>query len=150
MYWVPQAKAAESRKLVPVITFMLQNFFPKQSPREVLRLHCLESLNKMYSLMENWTPSSRVELPIVGRQHMALYAEVARPFARDTEWIRWRIYPKHHLAIHLLEDQVAVNDGPRTSWCYADEGEIGKATRIAEAVHVQTLSKSLLEKYRLW
>ena len=147
-----KTKAAETRKLVSVLRFMLEHFFPRSSEHDVMRFNCVELLARAYSEMELWSSESRTRIGQLGRQHVTLYAELAREqLSRAAgEWVMWRLYPKHHLFAHLLESQICTYDSPRASWCYADEGEIGKCVAIAEAVHVKTLNKALLEKYRLW
>ena len=140
-----KAKAAETRNMVPVICFTLPNFFPGVTEHEKLRLQCMNLLNAMYEEMLAWGPTSPAKLAKLGRQHGLLYAELGLPHADNIELCFWRMYPKHHLMIHLVES----GDNPRACWCYADEGEIGVAVKIAQSVHVLTLGKALLDKYRL-
>ena len=40
-------------------------------------------------------------------------------------------------------------DNVLSYWTYPDEQEIGVAARLAETVHVRTLNRTLLDKYRV-
>ena len=60
------------------------------------------------------------------------------------------MYPKHHLAVHCCEEQVAIHGNPSASWAYRDESEIGECAKIAASgIHPTTLSETLMERHRL-
>lgn len=61
----------------------------------------------------------------------------------------WKLYPKHHLLQHVLEDQILVSGNPVGHWCYADESEIGAAITQCPTLQYDHLQKSLIKKHRL-
>ena len=61
----------------------------------------------------------------------------------------WKLYPKHHLLQHLLEDQMLITGNPVGHWCYADESEIGAAVSLAQTLQYHYLQTSLIDKHRL-
>ena len=61
----------------------------------------------------------------------------------------FRMYPKHHLFIHVTEQQICLSGNPRLHWCYGDESEIGIAVRISNALHPSFLHRSVIEKLRI-
>ena len=83
-----------------------------------------------------------------GRQHLLLYQQLSlNALETKPEGYDWRLFPKHHLWLHTLEDTEA---NPRDEWCYADESEIGKCADLAESMHANSLHRGVLEKYRCW
>ncbi len=47
-----KVKAAEGRRLLPVLTFILEHLLPVTSPREVMRLQCAEALAAVCAELE--------------------------------------------------------------------------------------------------
>jgi hypothetical protein len=145
-------KAAESRVMLKVVHFMLTNFFKPTNDHELLRLQCTESLHNMYVELEQWGPESSPKVASYARRHCVLCAQLALNMVDENEWRgwhRWMLYPKHHVFLHCVEDQVCQSGNPRDSWCYADEDAIGKAAKIAESCHIRTLHRVVMERYRL-
>ena len=68
---------------------------------------------------------------------------------QDTGWFKYRWYPKHHLFIHIVEDQIATCDNPREHWCYGDEDFIGDMVLVGESVGPTVLHRSVMQKYRI-
>ena len=96
---------------------------------------------------------SPIRLASSGRQHLIFYCELGLEQLRERShlglgWVLYRFYPKHHLALHAIEDQVAVSGNPRESWCYMDESAIGDAVEVAESMHRLALHKSVMAKQR--
>ncbi len=90
----------------------------------------------------------------IGRRFLAYYSELAQESLAARDWqhdgfLVWRLYPKMHLLLHILEDQVATVGNPRDRWCYCDESEIGAATNVAESSHPSTVHRRVMEKYHL-
>ena len=61
----------------------------------------------------------------------------------------WRQYPKMHLLLHVIEDQVLIKGSQLESWCYADESEIGAAAILAEMPHPSTIHRLVMTRHRL-
>ena len=145
-----KGKAAETRYMVPIMCEILRRF-PHESPHDSTRLHCLEALNRVYLEMYNWGEGSSNRIGEFGRQHCILFAVLAtEQYARnpDVGLFLWRLFPKHHLFLHLVEDQVKKGGNPSYHWCYADEREIGNAATLSETMHPRTLNKVLMQRYR--
>ena len=145
-------KAAEARRMVKFVFYMLANFFPSQNAHDELRLQCVKHLHEMYMELECWNDDSPPKVVASGRRHCLLYAELTKTVEQENasrNWCRWKLYPKHHLFLHCLEDQVLQSGNPRDNWCYLDEGSIGHAVKIAESAHVTTLHRVVIQKHRL-
>lgn len=149
-------KAAETRRCVPLVEYILEQLLPATTPHAVTRLECCRCLSNFYKALdpEKWVPG--VSGPAAAshmRRHLLLYHELAREFlaspAARHGWTRWRIVPKHHLVLHCVEDQVAVCDNPRENWCYADESAIGDAKHLAESLSAMNLHRSIVQKFRV-
>ena len=145
-------KAAKTRALLPITAKMLAEHFVAVTEREKRRQRCVEFLVKAYDEIDHWRVGSPARLEAACRKHLLLYSSLAREAVEQqgggSDWISWRVYPKHHMLLHLVE-QSSHYGSPRTWWCYADEGSIGLAVRIAQTTHPRTLVASCWEKYQL-
>ena len=56
--------------------------------------------------------------------------------ARGRPQVLYRFYPKHHLFLHVVEEQPAQSGNPALSWCYGDESAIGEVAKSAHAATV--------------
>ena len=65
-----------------------------------------------------------------------------------TKWLFWKLVPKHHLFLHIVEEQVAVAGSPKACWCYPDESEIGLAAKVGASCHPRYLPTAVILKYR--
>ena len=61
--------------------------------------------------------------------------------ARGRPQVLYRFYPKHHLFLHVVEEQPAQSGNPALNWCYGDESAIGDAIKVAESAHAATLHR---------
>ena len=140
-----KVKAAESRGLLKCLVFVLETLMPPTDDHDRLRLQMV------FHVMENLGPDSPTSVSEYSRKALLLYGELQKEAVRthgpSTE--HWRIYPKFHLFLHCVEDQIASSGNPRLNWCYSDESEIGAAVRVAEAGHPSTIHRVVLVKHRL-
>ena len=68
---------------------------------------------------------AKTELPILGRRLHRLHNELAAE-AATTRSKGWKMVPKLHLVLHLLEWQVPeLRLNPKTCWTYGDEDAVG-------------------------
>ena len=148
--------ASEMRHMLKVVHFMLAHLFNRDTTHEQLRFDCVNSLHKMYTELEgrSWGPEVAARVASLGRGHVILYAELAREFldARghlESGWVLWRMFPKHHLFLHVVEDELALVGNPRECWTYGDERAIGAAVDLAERSHPNTLHRFVVARYRL-
>ena len=95
---------------------------------------------------------SQIKVAACARRSLMLYAELRREFINSgprSVIDMWKLYPKMHLLLHVVEDQVLTAGSPVECWCYADETEIGAAVRVAESCHPSTLHRTVIQKHRL-
>jgi hypothetical protein len=140
-------KAAEARKLLPIIVHLLENGPRPRSQLQELRHACVGSLNQCYVLMENWSADAGSALVRHANEHLMFYAKLGVCCVTDGPMARWRIYPKHHLFIHLSQE-VSSSGCPRAHWNYMDESNIGDASVLAIGCHPQAIARTVLAKYR--
>ena len=144
-------KAAEGRYMLQILRVMLRDFHsPPRTPRETTRFACVGYLAQVYDELPVWDPDGSPDaIRMAGLRHITLYQELFRYAAsRDRDTIYWRIYPKHHIFVHLVEKQTAEQGSPSEGWNYSDEAEIGKAVDVACSTHCLTICRELIRKYR--
>jgi uncharacterized protein YqcC (DUF446 family) len=123
---------------------------PMQTEKHRLRTVCIDEMTNVYAEMTAWTSESPAKLALCGRRFFCTYMQLAAMHRNNENWLYWRITPKFHLLLHLVEDQASSAGNPALLWCYADEREIGNAVHIAQAVHPSTFNKTVMMRYRLW
>ena len=147
-----KTKAAETRNLLPVIEYLLTEYFPPEDEYEHIRLQCVQAMNNVYKELYSWDPVlSPARISEFGRKHCLLYGELQRrclELPRRGVTTRWHIYPKHHQFLHIVEEQVYECDNPASNWCYFDENSIGLCSTLAEGCNPRFLHTALLRKYR--
>ena len=95
-----------------------------------------------YREVDSWGPGSSERLGRSCREFMTLYHRLR---STATSEVLWKCYPKFHLLVHVCES----GENPRSTWNYADEGEIGLAAKTAENMHPGTLGTVLIAKHRV-
>ena len=109
----------------------------------------------MYRHLLTWSGSeSGLNAASSARKANALCAEMQQYHNEVGKWKTrgwhfYKLYPKHHQLIHVLEDELAKSGLPTNHWCYCDESEIGAAVRLAESVHPSKLHVMVIPKSRL-
>ena len=144
-----KVKAAESRHLLPCISWLLQNLWAPTSPYEELVMQCVKALSSFYDQMYVWDSgdmSGRAECIKHGKRFLHLYAELVE-VNKDGLLYKW--YPKFHLFQHLIESQIPICGNPKAAWCYYDESNIGLASKLAASCHPSTIHRTVLTKARL-
>ena len=129
--------------------------FKQESAHEKLRYNCVKAMDMFYTCLD--VPASIFDpnkCALCARRHISLWAELGLEALDNLShqhngWVKFRYYPKHHLTLHCVEDQVAHSGNPRRNWCYMDEDAIGKAVAAAEELHAKTLHRSVVERHRL-
>ena len=133
-------KAAESRRLIPVLSAVLLDFFECTTPRQKKRQLCVQYLAKTYEQLKHWDEDSPWVLAECGRKHLHLYKSL-KDGGLDS--MCWHLFPKHHLALHCFESLT----NPSTEWNYMDESEIGTAVDVAAGVNEAYLHCNLILRY---
>ena len=143
-----KTKAAEGRKLLPVVVFILQNFVPCDGGHEKLRMQCAINLLKVYEELAAWVDKDGLSLANMkkyGMRHLLLYAELARGQERIGESLLWALLPKHHLFAHVVQD---MSCNPKNTWAYRLEDEIGKAADLAAGVNIEHMHTAFIMRLR--
>ena len=98
-----------------------------------------------------WTDVGAMAVRKHGVAHCMLYSELGSQWIADHggPWHRWRLYPKHHQFMHVVEDQIPQSGNPKDNWCYADESAIGEGVKVAESCHANTIHRTVMKKHRL-
>ena len=137
-----------------MIKCVLELFLPSGGDyHKELRYNCIVQFEKMYvGLVQPWAGGEYVAA--CGRKALVLYAELQNEALcskhfQKTGVLLYRLYPKMHGLLHVLEDQVKISGNPRDNWCYADESEIGAAVCVAESMHPSKLHRGVMKKHRL-
>ena len=147
-------KAAKTRHMLKILHWICTEIYPPENDHEEMRLHCLIEMHQFHLLLDAWEPGFEGLAQKHGRRHVALYLDLAREGLKTKEqlnlnWFPYKFYPKHHLFIHLVEEDTANWGNMKEHWGYLDENEMGISTRIASKQHCSFVHRSLVEKYRL-
>ena len=140
---VLKVKAAEARAMVPVVHYITQHMFPKNTAYQRLRFNMLSKLLRCYELLKDF---DAIEMGSSARRFHMLYNELSAMAMRNNQPHRWKLYPKFHLMIHLAES----GENPSLSWNYMDESAIGECAQHAEHCNVRFLHRSLILQYCLF
>ena len=120
----------------------------------------MKHLQSAFRAMSRWNGgdvSARDDVKKYGRKCLILHESLRHSHAslpgKKAGGIRnsvlWKWYPKFHLFEHIIYFQLYVHGNPLTSWCYADESEIGSACAIARSSHPSTIHRLVLVKHNL-
>ena len=83
-------------------------------------------------------------LALHGRRMCSFYAALSTESPQG-----WKLTPKFHLLLHLVEHQAPLWGNPKHFWCYCDEDMIGHMVEVASSCHPSTMSEVALYKYAL-
>lgn len=137
-------KAAEARYMVPVCLHMARHFFPATSDYEKLRLQMFEQLAHCYKQLDDFNAES---MGFHARSFVMMYNQLNRDaLSTNIRSLRWRLYPKFHLMIHLCES----GENPKDSWNYMDESAIGDSAIDAEGCHPNHMHRALIQNRRIF
>ena len=91
-----------------------KNFQPRNDYEELV-LNCCMNLQSMYETLTGvWSAGSGVKAARYGRLHLSQFDDLFHRSMESKEWqtcgyVRWRLYPKHHMFLHVLEDQITLS-----------------------------------------
>ena len=140
---VLKLKAGEARYMVPVNLYIATHFFPTQSRYQRTRLDMLRRLQKCYDLLQDFDAEA---MGAAARSFNMIYNQLNRmALSENPMSVRWRLYPKFHLMIHICES----GENPRESWNYMDESAIGDSASLAESCQPASMHKTLIGNYRV-
>ena len=106
------------------------------------------ALQNVYRTMQHWKgQSSALLVGDFARRFLLLYKQLSYETAAwENQWI---IYPKHHMFLHISEDQIQVSDNPAHSWTYDDESAIGECVKICQKANARFIHRAVLKKHHL-
>ena len=140
-----KVKAGEARHLVPIMCCVLRTFFDTSSAHGKLRMYCANALRDCYREMDEWSDGSATRLGRFGRQFVLLYNDLHLERMMIDPWsMRWRLYPKHHMFIHICESGFP----PKSTWTYWDESTIGECAQLCARCHPAKLAVTPISKHR--
>ena len=138
-----RAKGAETRHLVRfAVELCLELLDVGDLPRSQVRYRCLSALFEFYNTMST-CPFDPVQAKRCAQEHITCYVHLG-----------WVLKPKHHIFLHLGEDQALEVGNPRDFWCYMDEdfvGRLGKVSGPRGGSRTATgRVMNLMRRYRAW
>ncbi len=143
-----RGKAAVTRHIVPFVVSLCTKY-NKGTQHDQFRLACATALASFYGALEacprRMSMECKCELAKFGREICSFYAALSAHNAPKT----WKLTPKFHLLLHLVEIHVPRWGNPRFFWCYADEDLIGQIVEVAGACHPSTMADIALYKHCL-
>ena len=148
-----KCKAAETRYMLPCVGVILSVYMKPKCSRGELRKDTVAMMQNIYDELYSWSSiASPARIARFGRCFNALFSDLGKATVRDfpnLNYEPYKFYPKNHLLIHCLEDQVGVMGNPKDHWNYQDESAIGDAATVAESSHPNYLHRSVIEMARL-
>ncbi len=143
-----RGKAANTRHLVPYVVKLCTQF-DSGSEHDKFRLACATSLASFYGVLEacpqHMDVKSLREFAKLGREICSFYAALSA--RHDSK--AWKLTPKFHLLLHLVELHAPRWGNPRFFWCYADEDLVGQIVEVAGSCHPNTMAEIALYKHCL-
>ena len=117
------------------------------SQHQMFRLACATALASFYALLEQcprrMDEDELAELSKAGREICAFYAAISAQHAPAL----WKLTPKFHLLLHLVDIQAPRWGNPRYFWCYQDEDLVGHVVEVARSCHPATVESVALYKH---
>jgi hypothetical protein len=153
-----KVKASDARHILRCMKFVLQKLVPMETEHAKQRFLVVKHFCDMYEHLQHSVGMTSMQAAATSmRKALLLWNELRHadidpdnPHNWQTRgYFLWKLYPKHHLLQHLLEDQMLITGNPVGHWCYADESEIGAAVSLAQTLQYHYLQTSLIDKHRL-
>jgi hypothetical protein len=153
-----KVKASAARHVLRCMRYVLEKLQPMETPHATQRFLVVKHFCDMYEHLQHSVGMTSMQAAATSmRKALLLWNELRHadidpdnPHNWQTRgFFLWKLYPKHHLLQHLLEDQMLITGNPVGHWCYADESEIGAAVSLAQTLQYHYLQTSLIDKHRL-
>ena len=109
-------------------------------------------LNRFYEILEEsdryFTEDAKMELAKIARLFLSIYSQLSHEALSAAPPVRaWKMIPKFHMFLHLLEIQCASLGNPRFYWTYSDEDLMQIVKQIALSCHTANLAEEMLFKW---
>ena len=124
-------------------------------PSDRCVLGVVQTLAEIYHILEEegmfLSDAAKTRLPELARQFHLLYNRLSREALAEVPVVKeWKMSPKMHLFIHLMEWQVTeIGLNPRGYGTYADEDLVGTMVEVSRSCHPSTLAPVPLTKWLL-
>ena len=146
-----KAKAGECRHLIDCCVALCREYDDGSSWSQ-RRRGCIEALKGFYDVLytEGRFLSEAAKKNIVkhGKNFFILYTQLAEDSAKSQPPIRaWKLTPKFHLLLHLVEIQSMELGNPRYYWTYMDEDLQQIMKKIALTCHAKHIAPLLIYKW---
>ena len=108
------------------------------------------SANNVVSLLQTagifLSPMEDEQRKTIGKYFLQLYVRLARKALDDGQRL-FRVRPKFHLLLHLLEDKRPSKQNPAHCSCWMDEDYIKKVMRVKKLTHRRTAALRCLQRW---
>ena len=119
---------------------------PRMTSSDLLvQRHWLPFYGLLEACTRHMSCDCRREMAKFSREICSFYATLSSQHAPNA----WRLTPKFHLLLHLVEVQIPQWGSPRFFWCYADDDLIGQVIDVASSCHPSTMAAVALYKCSL-
>ena len=148
-----KAKGAATRHMASFTLELAARHCAGPSDRCVLGV--VLTLAEIYHILEEegmfLSDAAKTRLPELARQFHLLYNRLSREALAEVLVVKeWKMSPKMHLFIHLMEWQVTeIGFNPRGYWTYADEDLVGTMVEVSRSCQPSTLAPVSLTKWLL-
>lgn len=124
-----RAKAAQCRYLIPFAAALAAEFADGSEHRRTVASVMAFLLDTCMCL--STVPYDADAAAIAARKFCLLYSSLEQEALRDGQPAKWRVKPKHHLFVELLEFTAPEAGSPALFWTYADESWGGVLAKAA-------------------
>ena len=107
---------------------------------------CLHRMYEIFAINDKKiSPDHASELVQLSHTFMALYSALSEEAVSQKQQL-WKLTPKFHLLMHLLEWQ-ACEFNPAAVWTYSDEDIMGLIQEVGTSCHINTMEPTVLSKW---
>ena len=143
-----RCKAAQARHIVPFVVKLAKEH-DDGTRHDRLKIACVEALADFYEMIEvkprRFTDDDMQQASLLMKVVCSCYASLAKE-ANEAGLYEWRMVPKLHLCLHLVDYTIPLWGNPRFYWTYADEDLVGHVIEVAQSYHPLTMPAIALFK----
>ena len=126
-----RGKASQIRALVPFAAQLALEFCSANNPHENTVKNTVLLLAEIYSYLDV-TPWPAAAAATATRKFVLLYRALeTEAIAKQADSVFWRVKPKFHLFIELVEFVAVQQGSPKAFWTYRDEDFGGQLSKLA-------------------
>ena len=144
-----RAKGAATRNMAAFAQCLAREF-ASGSERDARKCAVNDALVEFYQILQQegrfFSKHAQRRMPKIAEELCGLYSCLSAE-AVHLEKRAWKLVPKFHLFVHLLQSQCLHYGNPRFCWCYSDEDMVGQMVEVARSCHPKTMAATALYKY---